>query len=78
MHSKIFDEMTVLKTGAAPVFVVSVIAILVPMGHAFLMSAMLEVRGASLAIVPALILVSAAYLVWFLRSAREAPQFPRR
>jgi hypothetical protein len=59
------------KAWAVPVFVISLVAILVQMGHAFFMSAMLEVRGTAAAILPTLIIVVAVYLVWFSRSARS-------
>lgn len=56
---------------AVPVFVISLVAILVQMGHALFMSALLEVQGAAAAILPLLIVVIAAYLVWFSRSAAQ-------
>ena len=59
------------KAWAVPVFVISLVAILVQMGHAFFMSAMLEVRGTGATILPTLIIVVAVYLVWFSRSARS-------
>jgi ABC-type xylose transport system permease subunit len=55
---------------AVPLFVVSLIGVLVQMGHAFFMTALLQVKGASAAILPVLILAIAAYLVWYARSAR--------
>ncbi len=59
------------RAWAVPAFGVSLVAILIQMGHAFFMSAMLEVRGAGAAILPVLIIVIAVYLVWFSRSARD-------
>ena len=59
------------KAWAVPAFAVSLAAILVQMGHAFFVSAMLEVRGGEAAILPVLIIVIAVYLVWFSRSARD-------
>jgi hypothetical protein len=53
-----------------PLFVVSLIGVLVQMGHAFFMTALLEVKGPSAAILPLLILAIAAYLAWYARSAR--------
>jgi ABC-type xylose transport system permease subunit len=58
------------KAWAVPLFVASLIGVLVQMGHAFLMTALLEVKGASAAILPVLILAIAAYLAWYARSAR--------
>lgn len=58
------------KAWAVPVLVVSLAAIVVQMGHALLGSALLEVRGAGGAALPLLIVVIAAYLVWYSRSAQ--------
>jgi hypothetical protein len=59
------------KAWAVPVFLVSLVAIVVQMAHALFMSALLEVRGASAAVLPLLILAIAACLVWYSRSAKE-------
>lgn len=59
------------KAWAVPVFAVSLVAILVQMTHALLLSALLEVRGATAAILPLLIVVIAVYLVLFSRAARD-------
>ena len=59
------------KALAVPVFVVSLVAILVQMGHAFFLSAMLEVQGATAAVLPLLIIVIAIYLVWFSNEAKK-------
>lgn len=59
------------KAWAVPVFLVSLVAIVVQMGHAFFASALLEVRGAGAAVLPLLVLAIGAYLVWFSRSARD-------
>ena len=59
------------KAWAVPVFVVSLLGILVQMAHAFLMTDMLEVQGAAAAILPLLIIVIAIYLVIFSRSAKR-------
>lgn len=56
---------------ALPVFVVSLVAILVQMTHAFLISAMLEVQGTAGAGLPLLIIVIGVYLVWFAKSAKQ-------
>ena len=58
------------KTWAVPGFVVSLAAILAQMGHAFFMTPMIEVRGATSALLPLSIIAVAIYLVWFSRSAR--------
>lgn len=59
------------KAWAVPLFVASLVAVVVQMAHAFFMTALFEVKGAGAAILPLLILAIAAYLVWFSRSARE-------
>lgn len=59
------------KAWAVPVLVVSLVAIVVQMGHALLGTALLEVRGASAAVLPLLIVAIAAYLVWFSMSAKR-------
>jgi len=58
------------KAWAVPLFVVSLVAVVVQMGHAFFMTALLEVKGASGAILPLLVLAIAAYLAWYSRTAR--------
>jgi hypothetical protein len=59
------------KACAVPLFVVSLIGILLQMSHAFFGTAMLAVRGASAAVLPLLIVAIAIYLVWFSMSARS-------
>ena len=59
------------KAWAVPVFLASLVAIVVQMGHALFMSALLELRGAGAAVLPLLVLAIGAYLVWFSRSARD-------
>ncbi len=59
------------KVWAVPVFVVSLLAILVQMGHAFFMTEMLAVMGASSAVLPLFIILVAVYLVWFAGAARQ-------
>ena len=59
------------KAWAPTVFAVSLIAIVLQMGHALFMTAMVEVRGASSIVLPLLVVVVAAYLVWFSRSAAK-------
>ncbi len=53
-----------------PVFVVSLDAILVQMGHAIFGTAMLDVQGPTAAILPLLIIAIALYLVWFSSSTK--------
>jgi hypothetical protein len=59
------------RAWAVPVFVLSLVAILVQMGHAFFMTTMLEVHGLAGAILPTLVIVVGIYLVAFSRSARK-------
>ena len=59
------------KAWAVPVFIVSLIAILLQMGYALFMTAMLEVNGATAAVMPLLIIAIAVYLVWFSSSSRQ-------
>jgi hypothetical protein len=59
------------KAWAVPLFVVSLIAVIVQMAHAFFMTALFEVKGAGAAILPLLILAIAAYLALYSRRARE-------
>jgi len=59
------------KGWAVAASVVSLIAILLQMGHALFVSALLEVRGAAGAALPLLIVVVAIWLVWFSRAARN-------
>ena len=50
---------------ATAIFVVSLVAVIAQMFYAFAMSNMLSVMGASSAVMPSLIIVIAAALVWF-------------
>ncbi len=59
------------KAWAIPAFIVSLVAIVVQMGHAFFMTAMLEVQGASAAVLPLLIVAVAIFLVWYARYAKK-------
>lgn len=59
------------KAWAVPLFVVSLGAILIQMIHALLMTSLLEVRGLSAVVLPLLIVLIAAYLVWYSRSAKK-------
>ncbi len=57
------------KAWATPVLVLSLAGIAVQMGHAFLLSPMIEVLGATSAILPVVLIVIAVYLVWFARAS---------
>lgn len=59
------------KAWAVPVFVVSLVAILMQMGHAFFMSDMLAVRGPASAGLPVTIILVAIYLLWFSNAAKR-------
>ena len=59
------------KAWAVPVFIVSLLGILVQMGHAFLMTEMLKIQGATAAVLPVAIIAIAIYLVTFSRSAKK-------
>lgn len=59
----------VRKKLAGPLFVASFFAILVSMYHSFFMTNMLEVSGASGAILPIFIIVIGAFLIFYTRSA---------
>ena len=58
------------KAWAVPVFIVSLVAILLQMGYGLFGTAMLEVQGGAAAILPALLIAIAIYLVSFSRSAK--------
>ncbi len=57
------------KRWAFPLFVLSLIAILVQMGYTLFMSQHLQVYGPSGSILPGLIVLIASFLVWFSRYA---------
>ena len=59
------------KRWAFEAFVVSLVAIIVQMSHALLMSEVIVVKGVTAAILPLLIVVVAAFLVWYSYSARK-------
>ena len=59
------------KAWAVPVSIVSLIAILVQMGHALFMTPMLDVQGAAAAVPPLLIVVIAFYFVWYSGAAKQ-------
>lgn len=59
------------KALASTLFLVSLLAILVQMGHAFFMTRMLAVRGIAGAIVPLGVIIAAIFLVWYARDAQR-------
>jgi hypothetical protein len=59
------------KGWAVPVFLISLIAIVLQMGHAFFGSALLEVKGAGGAMLPLLIVLIAIYLLWYSSTAKK-------
>ena len=59
------------KALAVPVFIVSLIAILIQMGYSLFMSSVLEVRGATAAIFPLIVVAVGIYLVWYASSAKK-------
>lgn len=59
------------KAWAVPVFVVSLLAILVQMGHALFMTDLLAVRGSTAAILPLVIIGVAVFLVWYSTDAKK-------
>ena len=59
------------KRLASTLFLVSLLAILVQMGHAFFMTSMLAVRGAVGAALPLSVIVAALFLLWYSRGAQS-------
>jgi len=59
------------KAWAVPVLIVSLIGILLQMGHAFFATAMIEVQGGTAAVLPLLIVIIAICLVWFSCVAKK-------
>jgi hypothetical protein len=59
------------KSWATTAFVVSLLAILLQMGHAFFMTTMLAVRGAAGAALPLCVIAVAIYLVWYSSAAKK-------
>jgi len=59
------------RAWAVPVFILSLLGILLQMGHALLGSALLEVKGPGAAVLPLLIVLIAIYLAWFARAAKR-------
>lgn len=60
------------KAWTLPVFIVSLVAIVVQMGHAVFVSTLLEVQGAGAAVLPMLIVGVAVFLVWYAMRARRS------
>jgi hypothetical protein len=58
------------RRAAVAVLVLSLLGVLVQMGHAFLMADAFAVVGAAGAMLPALVLACALFEVWFARRAR--------
>ena len=63
--------LVIRKAWAVPVLIVSLIGILLQMGHAFFATAMIEVQGGTAAVLPLLIVIIAIYLVWFSSAAKR-------
>jgi hypothetical protein len=59
------------KSLSVAVFILSLIAIIIQMGHALLISSLLEVQGLSASALPILLITIAAYLVWYSDSVRK-------
>ena len=59
------------KSLAVPVFIVSLIAIVLQMGYSLFLTPVLEVRGATAAILPVFVILVGVYLVWFSSQARK-------
>ena len=59
------------KAWAVPVFILSLLAVLLQTGHTLFMTPMVEVLGAASLVLPMVIILVAACLVWFSRSAQQ-------
>lgn len=59
------------KAWAVPVFGISLLAILVQMGHALFLTDLLAVRGPTAVILPLAIIAVAAFLVWYSADAKK-------
>lgn len=60
------------KAWAMPVFVVSLVAVVLQFGYALLVQDTIAVMGASIVVMPILVILIAAYLVWFAQRHRQA------
>ena len=58
------------KAWAVPVFILSLLGILVQMFHAFALSPALEVLGAGGLVMPVLVTAGAIFLIWYARTTR--------
>lgn len=58
------------RAWAQPLFVLSLLAVLLQMGHALLISPLLQVSGAKGAVLPVLVMLIASYLVWYAGFAK--------
>ena len=56
---------------ATPILILSFVGVLVQMGHAFFMSKSFEVYGPGGMVMPIMVLVAGALLIWFSRKATE-------
>ena len=59
------------KSWAVPLFLVSLLAIVVQMSHALFMTDAIALFGASVAAMPVLLIVIAALLLWYSMSAKQ-------
>lgn len=59
------------KAWAVPIFGISLVAILIQMGHSILFSRMIEVRGWNGALLPISVALIALFLVWYSRKAQK-------
>ncbi len=59
------------KSWAVPVFILSLVGILVQMFHAFALSPALEVLGAGSVGMPLVVTAGAIFLIWYARRARD-------
>lgn len=59
------------RAWAVPLFVISLIAVIVQMGYGLVVTDVIDVRGAGALIMPIVILVIAGYLVWFSTLAKK-------
>jgi len=58
------------KAMALPIFIVSLIGVLVQMSYVFLVSKAVEIYGPGSAVMPSMVLLIAIALVWFSNSAK--------
>lgn len=58
------------RAWAQPLFVLSLLAVLLQMGYALFISPLLQVSGAQGAVLPVLVILIAGYLVWYAGFAK--------